>query len=712
MEDNLLMALDVGTRKVTGVLIEQAQEGYIIKAIATKEHEKRAMVDGQIHDIPEVAKVISHIRHQLEEKGDCKIQKASVAAAGRSLCTMRAKSEMSIKPSVPVTQNDITGMEYAAVHSAQKQLIAKSQGKIRFTDQYCCVGYSVSRYTLDGSDMTNLCGQRGTSASCEVIATFLPRVVVDSLRSVLEMAELKLHSMTLEPIAALRMVVPEGMRKLNLALVDVGAGTSDIAITRDGAVSAYDMVQVAGDEITEALCQHFLLDFMSAEDLKRKLHDQGDIHFSNILDEKMVLRASEICAAVSPVLEGLAEQIAQSILKHNEEAPQAVFCVGGGSLMPGFTSHLASKLEMEPGRVVIKGKDMIALLPSDAGRFSGPDLVTPLGIASTAYHQEALRFYSVSVNNKATDVLDLGGGTVADVLLAAAISSKDLVGTPGRGLTVDVNNQLMTFPGTMGEMAQIMVNEKPAMLDTKVERGDKISFAPATLGSDASVDVGMLLSRIEPFRLLFNGEACVFNPPVYREGKILSPTTIITDNDKLHVLRKMPLSMVRERLGLENHRSSSICVTVNSKDRQIPVGTDIILINNKPAVDSDEVSSGDVLEFSKEVHYPTIASITDAKEKKIDFWVNEVTTSFWLKKVTLKVNGQKSSREQLLKDGDNVTIEIMEQQLTLAEFLHQINFQSVVPAGKSHPILRINGLEAELTAVIKDGDRLEIGWAS
>ncbi|MBT9139766.1 MAG: hypothetical protein DDT30_00338 [Dehalococcoidia bacterium] len=64
----------------------------------------------------------------------------------------------------------------------------------------------------------NLVGQRGSSIACEVMATFLPRVVIDSLRGVLELAGLSLRSLTLEPIAALQMVVPEEMRRLNVAL--------------------------------------------------------------------------------------------------------------------------------------------------------------------------------------------------------------------------------------------------------------------------------------------------------------------------------------------------------------------------------------------------------------------------------------------------------------------------------------------------------------
>ena len=106
---------------------------------------------------------------------------------------------------------------------------------------------------LDDEVIGNLIDQQGDDAAVEIIATFLPRVVVDSLIKALHRADLELEALTLEPIAAIDVLVPPSMRRLNVALVDVGAGTSDIAITDSGTVIAYGMVSAAGDEVTEAL---------------------------------------------------------------------------------------------------------------------------------------------------------------------------------------------------------------------------------------------------------------------------------------------------------------------------------------------------------------------------------------------------------------------------------------------------------------------------
>ncbi|MDW7652168.1 MAG: cell division FtsA domain-containing protein, partial [Bacillota bacterium] len=573
MKEKHLLALDVGTRKVTGFLLERKKEGFEILAVETMEHRTRAMLDGQIHDIPKVANVVSAVHSSLEEKAGCKIYGAAVAAAGRSLCTVRGQANVQVLSSNRLKQGDVLRLEYAAVQQAQQQLFSGPAGKSRFAEQYHCVGYSVIRYILDDSPIGNLIGQRGGSAACEVIATFLPRVVVDSLRSVLELSGLKLQSLTLEPIAALRMVVPEGMRRLNVALVDIGAGTSDIAITRDGTVFAYDMVPVAGDEITEALAEEFLLDFMTAEQIKRKLGKRGQISFTNILGEKVSEEAGVLREKVAPALDTLTEKISRALLDNNGQAPQAVFCVGGGSLTAGLTAALAEKLGMDPGRVAIKGKDMLSLLPGKPKNYQGPELVTPLGIAYTGVSGDALQFYRVEVNKQVVDVMDLGRSRVSDVLLAAGIGSRELVGPPGKGLSIEVNGQTVAIPGEMGSMAEIRVNGEPVSLEDKISEGDKVSFTAAEPGEDARANVAMLLSRMNPFCVTVNGQEYKLRSPVYRSDDLLTESAEIYDRDKLRILMTMPLIRVLEQIKMDDYLAGgSIDIQLNGKKKKIPYG--------------------------------------------------------------------------------------------------------------------------------------------
>lgn len=713
MSDKHLLALDVGTRKVTGMLLEKKEKGFEILAVETREHRTRAMLDGQIHDIPRVAEVVSEIHNLLQEKGQCKISNAAVAAAGRSLYTQRGRAQLPVASSRRLLQEDVLRLEYAAVQQAQQQLFSGAVAKASFAEKHNCVGYSVVRYELDNSLIGNLIGQRGGSVACEVIATFLPRVVVDSLRGVLELAGLKLQSLTLEPIAALRMVVPEEMRRLNVALVDIGAGTSDIAITRDGTVFAYEMVSVAGDEITEALAEKLLLNFMTAEDLKRKLLKSGLLTFKNILDEKVSLPAGEILKALEVAIDFLVGKIARAILDKNGVAPQVVFCVGGGSLTPGLIDALANKLLMDPSRITIKGKEMVSLLPGKTKKYQGPELVTPLGIAHTAISGDALYFYRVDVNNQSVDVMDLGNSRVSDALLAAGISSRELVGLPGRGLSLEINGQITVFPGEMGGMSEIRVNGEIVNLDATISPGDKILSIPAKSGAEAKVTVAMLLGRITPFTLLLNGKERQLQPPIFRGEEKLTLASELFDRDKLRILKTIPLSWVLAELGLEAElRGGSIVVTVNGKDKQIPFGPKVIRVNGKVAVPDSFVSAGDVLAIADDGSYPTVDCLTEERPRQIELSVNEKLVKVFLKEVDFSLNGIKVPMGTPLTADDSVEISVVNHDFTMADILNIVNFQATPSLGENKLVMRINGREAQFTTFVKHGDRLEIGWTT
>jgi len=335
----LVFALDIGTRSVIGIVAEQRDGMLHILATERMEHKTRAMLDGQIHDVPQVAAIIREVKRRLTERTGA-LHSAAVAAAGRALYTMTAEAEQDITGIItPAQQRDL---DFAGVQAAQRKL-AQSH-TVDDPTRYYCVGYSTIRYTLDGNDLKTLVGQRGRKAQATVIATFLPRQVVDSMQSALRETHLEMRALTLEPIAGINVLIPPTMRHLNLVLVDIGAGTSDVAITRGGSVIAYGMVPMAGDEITEAISREYLLDFNIAEDIKRKAADGQDVSFTDILGMSLSLTAEQVVAAIKPGVENLAGAIAKQIIELNGEPPQAVMLVGGGALTPMMSELVAEAL--------------------------------------------------------------------------------------------------------------------------------------------------------------------------------------------------------------------------------------------------------------------------------------------------------------------------------------------------------------------------------
>ena len=194
-----IFALDIGTRSIIGIVAEKRDnEQMRILATVRREHKTRAMLDGQIHDVPQVADLIREVKRELE-KTTGPLKSASVAAAGRALYTMTA--EASVEINGVITDEQQRALDFSGVQAAQAKLASSKD--IEDPGRYYCVGYSTIQYTLDDIPLKSLVGQRGKIARATVIATFLPRQVIDSMQSALRDVGLEMHALTLEPIAAM-----------------------------------------------------------------------------------------------------------------------------------------------------------------------------------------------------------------------------------------------------------------------------------------------------------------------------------------------------------------------------------------------------------------------------------------------------------------------------------------------------------------------------
>ncbi|MBN2900005.1 MAG: rod shape-determining protein, partial [Clostridia bacterium] len=338
-------------------------------------------------------------------------------------------------------------------------------------------------YYLDNSMIINPRGHKGNVLEAELIATFLPHIVVDSLYTVMNKAGLEVQNLTLEPIAAINVTIPQNLRLLNLVLVDVGAGTSDIAITKDGTIVAYGMVAKAGDAITEKLSKEYLLDFNEAEKLKTSLNSSEQVKYTDVLGMMTTKSSKEVSEMLYPVVQEIASEVARVILEVNERPPSAVFCIGGGCQVPGFTEALAESLSLQKERTVIKGAEMLEKVHFASERLSGPEYITPVGIGFTAFQEKEKDFLQIVVNDKPIRLFNSRQLNVSDALILVGYNARNLIASRGDGIKVMVNGKEKQFYGEYGESAKIFVNGVVSSLDTKIKNKDVIHVEPAVPGS-------------------------------------------------------------------------------------------------------------------------------------------------------------------------------------------------------------------------------------
>jgi cell division protein FtsA len=561
VDKNLLFALDIGTRSVVGMILKQHVDGkYEVLHMKAVEHEERSMLDGQIHHIPAVARVIKQIKKELEIKTG-PLHKVCVAAAGRALKTVKGKNERDISITPVYSDEEVIHMELAAVQHAQFQLASLLDEKS--TQHYDCVGYSVLHYYLDDHEIGSFIGQQGHSARVEVIATFLPRVVVESLMSALREADLEMEALTLEPIAAINVLIPPSMRKLNVALVDVGAGTSDIALTAEGTVVAYGMVPVAGDEITEKISSEFLLDFPVAEEIKRSLESKDVIEYTDILGLSFKKPKEEIISKIGAAVENLAEGITNEILQLNGKPPQAVMLVGGGSLTPHLRQQMASKLQLPIERVAIRGIDAITrLIPSL--QQTGPEFVTPVGIGIAA-RENPVKYVTVIVNEKTLRLFQVKKLTIGDALIAGGADLAKLYGRPGFGLMVKVNGEVKILKGGLGTPPSIQMNGKPSFLSDEIEEGAIITYEAGIDGVSASVSVKEVCQQHTIKMIKINGTYEKVETQYFSNQKHVSPDDLVNDRDEIVTYFPSSLFEIVDMKGLKTKNDLSFTVFLDDE---------------------------------------------------------------------------------------------------------------------------------------------------
>ena len=702
-----IFALDIGTRSVIGIVAEEGDdENLHVIATDRLEHKTRAMLDGQIHDVPQVAAIVEKVKNSLIEKTG-PIKTAAVAAAGRALYTMTAEAEMEVNGLITAEQQ--RNLDFAGVQAAQAAL-AESH-TVDDPSRYYCVGYSTIRYVLDDIQLKMLIGQRGKKAKAVVIATFLPRQVIDSMQSALHATNLEMRALTLEPIAAINVLIPPTMRHLNLVLVDIGAGTSDVAITKNGSVIAYGMVPLAGDEVTEAISQRFLLDFNIAERIKRQASSGEDVKFTDILGTEYTLTAKEILEPVMPNIENLANAIAKQIFELNGDTPQAVMLVGGGSQTPGLAKFVADALGMPENRVAVRKPDMVDGIVDIPEELHYPDAVTPLGILKIA-SLNTLHFLSVYVNDEEYSLFNFRELTVSDALLNAGINLRKYNGHPGLGLMVNIGTEKKFFPGTLGTFAKIMLGEEEASLDTVIRDGARITVIPGENGTTPTVRLGDLVTAGQEYTIYINGREKHIRQRVTVNGKEAEADQLLADGD---VIESREFKSLGEALLAAGYPPTGrkIHYKLNGKDTLYSC-TPEILLNDAPASISMPIHEGDHVEYMADED-PKLGEILNIKNTDTSVMIYYEDKEFAIPSanVELMVNGRTASPGTIIDDGCEVTYHTSERlTTTVSDALLAVNFQPPAATSRVNFTILVNGQPVDFTDPVKNGDTLEVKLTS
>lgn len=697
-------ALDIGTRKVAGILGQpQANKIKIIDAVV-KEHSKRVMYDGQIHNIEEVTNIVKSIKKDLEERNNIKLTKVTSALAGRDLCIRTSSYE--IKKKGEITKEDISFVEMNSVRKSCEQLTEKQK------KEYYCVGYSPVSYIIDGVPIKNpLYQPLREYLKVETIATFLPRMVLESMLTVLKNSELEIDTITLEPIAALYVSIPEDIRLLNLALVDVGAGTSDIAITDKGKIISYGMIPKAGDEITEEVCAKFLTDFNTAEKIKRNISENNTIEAEDIFNNKIFVTYQDFTAAVQEKVNEIAKEIADTILQLNNKQPNAIVMVGGGSGLKLLKEKVADNSGLPRNRVGSRTPLNILNLENLPEELLGTEAITPLGILEVAIHKYGLGFIDIYLNGEKEHIINLEQEIkIIDVLNNRGIDMKKLYGRPGNALTFTLNGELKIIRGEKAEHAKIFINNDEKDIYSPVKHGDKIFITNAKDGNDASAIVEQIIPQDSIITVSINGEIRKIYPEVYINGKQVDIKDKINDRDDIVIKKAEILKDVLLKSGFSMLKTEErdILITLNGEPVSLKQRNFILKINGIDVPADYKIKNMDKIDYKEIPSYFRIRDIIkNINKTTITVKINGKPFEIEYTGRDIYMNGRKVGEDEFIINGADIEVKMGEVKPMLSSIFNVYPITREQMKGKMLEI-KLNGEKAGYTTEIQNGDEIEI----
>ena len=738
---NNVFGLDIGTRNVIGTVgYRTDNDEFIVVAQYIKQHDTRAMLDGQIHDIGKVAKTISVVKRELEQQIGQPLTEVCIAAAGRVLKTVTTHVEYEYAEETVVTGEDIHTLNLLGIEKAQESLKTTNDTKYKFY----CVGYSVVKYYLNDEPFISIQDHKANKIGEDVIVTFLPEDVVDGLYSAVGHADLTVANMTLEPIAAINVAIPENFRMLNIALVDVGAGTSDISITKDGSIIAYGMIPYAGDELTEVIVQHYLVDFKTAEEMKLASTEADEVTYKDIMSITHTIPSSDIWKVVEPVVEKITSEVGAKIMELNgDKSVSACFVVGGGGKIHGFTEALAKKLDLPEERVALRGEEVLGEVTFQQEDIKkDPLLVTPIGICLN-YYEQRNNFIMVRFNGERLKLYDNNRLTIVDAALQAGFPNDQLFPKRGMPINFTVNGAARIARGEAGEAAIVRMNGNPANINTPLEPNSEITIEPSTSGAAARYTIGQLEEcRQATLTFNINGKDVVCPKFVQVNGSLEPASYEIQEGDEIETRNFYTVGQIAEFMDIVIDEDQEILVNNREADLNTLVYENFSIewVENPYGVRSAQYSSNysnrdEVTENSIDEEQLSATQDETAQSEGTQDGIahgetaqDEIAQDETMQNETIqnemaqgeKTQDEVSQNEVQVEENDNSVIIVVtvngeavelsgKESYIFVDIFDRITFDLQAGRGRAIATL-INGREAQFSEELHDGDKIELYW--
>ena len=376
-------ALDVGTEFAKALVFEIDGDHGVVKGVGRRRQGLAHMQSGTVADISAVVDNCAVALQEAEEMAGFRPEQVVIGIAGELVKGFTTfHDQQRPKPDLQITRPELGKL----IENVQRQAMREAERSVTWETGLQSVDVRLVHAAIvgawiDGYAVTNPIGFQGRNVRIAIFDAFAPLVHLGALQSVASRLDLELVAVVAEPYAVARVLDSEQVRQGGALFIDVGGGTTDVALVRQGGIEGTRMFALGGRAFTKSIADRLELPFPRAEALKvdysRGIAGDREADVREIVADDVAVWA----AGVELVMDELAA---------GDLLPGRIYLCGGGSRLPEIATALgaesfAKQLPFSrPPEVTILAPDQIDTIRDDTRLLEDQQDVTPMGLAYQA----------------------------------------------------------------------------------------------------------------------------------------------------------------------------------------------------------------------------------------------------------------------------------------------------------------------------------------
>jgi cell division protein FtsA len=377
-------ALDIGTEFAKALVFEIGNDGKgTVRGVGRKRQGLSHMQSGTVADIAAVVDNCAVALQEAEEMAGFRPSQVVIGIAGelvKGFTTTHSQERK--KPDLPITEAELQKL----IDLVQREALREAERSITWETglpnvDVRLVHAAIVGASIDGYALTNPVGFQGRHVKIGIFNAFAPLVHLGALQTVASQLDLELLEIVAEPYAVARVLGSDNVRQAGALFVDVGGGTTDVALVRQGGIEGTRMFALGGRAFTKSLADRLELPFPRAESAK--------VDYARGL---AVDRRDEIATIVGEDVEVWAAgvELVMEELGGGDLLPGRIYLCGGGSRLPEIEAALGAERFWKrlsfarPPEVTVMAPDLIETISDATDLLVDQQDVTPLGLAYQA----------------------------------------------------------------------------------------------------------------------------------------------------------------------------------------------------------------------------------------------------------------------------------------------------------------------------------------